>query len=149
MCDFKGIDFEADLKELYSAVRSSMACRFPSEFGPDKVTEPSTCVKDMSSEECELYKETSDADKVKISRAYERIKSKIKGIRQDYRTAVNKGTRSGSGKIVKEHFDTLCDIWGGSPATVMLAEGVDGDSLTVTRTMKKLTEETKKGVKVL
>ena len=53
-------------------------------------------------------------------------------IRQDYRTAVNKGTRSGSAKIVKEHFDTLCDIWGGSSATVMLAEGVDGDSLTVT-----------------
>ena len=33
---------------------------------------------------------------------------------------------------MKEHFDTLCDIWGGSSATVMLAEGVDGDSLTVT-----------------
>ena len=36
-----------------------MARRFPSEFGPDKVTEPSTCVKDMFSEEYELYKETS------------------------------------------------------------------------------------------
>ena len=54
LCDFKGTDFEADLKELYSAVRSFMARRFPSEFGPDKVTEPSTCVKDMSSEEYEL-----------------------------------------------------------------------------------------------
>ena len=31
-----------------------------------------------------------------------------------------------------EHFHNLCDIWGGSSATVMLAEGVDGDSLTVT-----------------
>ena len=36
-----------------------MARRFPSEFVPDKVTEPSTCVKDMFSEEYELYKETS------------------------------------------------------------------------------------------
>ena len=69
---------------------------------------------------------------MKIARAYERIKSKIKVIRQDYRTAVNKGTRSGSAKIVKEHFDTLCGIWGGSPATAMLAEGVDGDNLKVT-----------------
>lgn len=69
--------------------------------------------------------------KSKISRAYERVKSKINGVRQDYRTAVNKGTRSGSGKIVKEHFDTLCDIWGGSLATVMLAEGVDGNNLKV------------------
>ena len=59
LCDFKSIAFEADLKELYSAVCSSMARRFPSEFGPDKVTEPSTCVKDMFSEEYELYKETS------------------------------------------------------------------------------------------
>ena len=58
--------------------------------------------------------------------------------RQDYRTAVNKGTRGGSAKIVKEHLDTLCDIWGGSSATIKLAEGVDGDSLTV----KKLTKGT-------
>lgn len=33
---------------------------------------------------------------------------------------------------MKEHFDILCEIWVGSPATAMLAEGVDGDSLTVT-----------------
>ena len=78
-----------------------------------------------------------------ISKAYDRIKSKVKGIRQDYRTAVNKGTRSGSGKIVKEHFDILCEILGGSPATTMLAEGVDGDSLAVTCD----NEETDRGVK--
>ena len=126
LCDFNRIDFEADLKEMYSAVHHSMACRFPSEFGPEKVTEPSTCVKDMSSEEYDLYKKTSEDEKVNISKAYDRIKSKVKGIHQDYRTAVNKGTTSGSGKIVKEHFE----IWGGSPATT-LAEGVDGDSLVV------------------
>lgn len=64
----------------------------------------------------------------------------------DYRTAVNKGTRSGSGKIVKEHFDILCEIWGGSPATTMLAEGVDGDSLTVTSDSVE-NEETDRGFK--
>ena len=100
LCDFNGIDFEADLKEMYSAVHCSMACRFPSEFGPEKVTEPTICVKDMSAEEYDLYKKISEGEKVQITKAYDRIKSKVKGIRQDCRTAVNKGTRSGSGKMV-------------------------------------------------
>ena len=100
LCDFNGIDFEADLKEMYSTVHRSMACRFPSEFGPEKVTEPTICVKDMSAEEYDLYKKISEGEKVQITKAYDRIKSKVKGIRQDCRTAVNKGTRSGSGKMV-------------------------------------------------
>ena len=148
LCDFKSIDFEADLKELYSAVCSSMAHRFPSEFGPDKVTEPSTCVKDWH-----VFwrvwvvqgNQQNYAGKDKISRAYERIKSKIKGIRQDYRTAISKGTRSGSRKIKKEHFDTLCDIWSRSPTTVMLPEGVDGDSLTVTSDNEETNKRERKG----
>ena len=72
LCDFNGIDFETDLKEMYSAVHRSMARRSPSEFGPEKVTEPSICVKDMSSEEYDLYKKTSEGKKVQISKAYER-----------------------------------------------------------------------------
>lgn len=83
----------------------------------------------MSCEEYDLYKKTTAEEKIKIAKVYDRIKAKVKSIRQDYRTAVNKGTRSGSGKLVKEHFDILREIWGGSPATTMLAEGVDGDSL--------------------
>ena len=53
-----GIDFEANLKEMYSVVHRSMACKFPSEFGPEQVTEPSIWVKDMSSEEYDLFKKT-------------------------------------------------------------------------------------------
>ena len=48
-------------------------------------------------------------------------------MRQDYRNAVNKGTRSGSGKVVKDDYDLLTDIWGGSPSTTSLSFGIDGE----------------------
>ena len=47
---------------------------------------------------------------------------------------------------MKEHFDILCEIWDGSPATTILAEGVDGDSLTVTSDNVE-NEEIDRGVK--
>ncbi|KAL9976393.1 hypothetical protein ACROYT_G013691 [Oculina patagonica] len=37
VCDFNAVDFEADLKELYTEVHCRLALRFPVEFGPDKV----------------------------------------------------------------------------------------------------------------
>ena len=37
--------------------------------------------------------------------------------------AVLEGTRSGSGKVIKEHWDTLIQIWGGAPGTVSLECG--------------------------
>ena len=43
------------------------------------------------------------------------------------RTAVNKGSHSGSEKIVKENFDLLNEIWGGSPATSTVSFGIDSD----------------------
>ena len=128
-CDFNGIDFQADLQAMYTELRRCMASTYEGEFGPQNLTEPKNGVKDMNAVEYASYKKRNEEEKAQITRAYERIKQKIKVIRQDYRIAVNKGTRSGSGKIVKEHFDILCWIWGGSPATTMLSEGVDGDSL--------------------
>ncbi|CAB4003151.1 Hypothetical predicted protein [Paramuricea clavata] len=51
---------------------------------------------------------------------------KVKSVQQDYRADVNKGTQSGSGKIVEDNYDFLTGIWGGSPATTSLPFGVDG-----------------------
>lgn len=45
---------------------------------------------------------------------------------------MNKGSRSGSGKIVKENFDLLNEIWGGSPATSTVPFGIDGDMVEET-----------------
>ena len=57
----------------------------------------------------------------------QRIKEKVKNVRQDYRSAVNKGARSGSGKVVQDNYDLLSDIWGGSPSTTSLLFGIDGE----------------------
>lgn len=48
---------------------------------------------------------------------YERIKEKIKDIRQGYRKAVTEGRRSGSGKLVCDNWDTLKALRGGSLVT--------------------------------
>ena len=84
VCDFNGVDFEADLKDLYTELHRCLASRFPEDFGPDKVSEPSTAVKDMSCEEYDLYKKTTAEEKIQIAKVYDRIKAKVKSIRQDY-----------------------------------------------------------------
>ena len=126
-CDFKGIDFEVDLQSLYTEVRQCMANLYPEEFGPPTLTQPEISIKDMGKEEFENFKSQNDKEKCGIRKGYERLKEKLKNIRQDYRTAVNKGCRSGSGKIVKECFDILNEIWEGSPATNTIPFGIDGD----------------------
>jgi hypothetical protein len=44
---------------------------------------------------------------------------------QGFSKAVIAGTRSGSGKLVYDHYDTLRNIWAGSPNTVALTTGID------------------------
>ena len=130
-CEYKAIDFEADLASLYTEVRRCMAIDFPEGFGPESVSEPGKDIKDMDASEYEEYRKELEAQKAKIRSGYQRIKEKIKSVRQDYRNAVNKGTRSGSGKIVQDNYDLLTDIWGGSPSTTSLSFGIDGDTISL------------------
>ena len=63
---------------------------------------------------------------------YERVKEKIKSIRQNYRKAVTEGTRSGSGKLICDSWDYLKHIWAGSPAVISINNSIsstriDGD----------------------
>ena len=57
------------------------------------------------------------------------MQEKLKEIRQSFSKAVTTGSRSGSGKIVLEHFDQLVQIWGGSPATESLTFGTNTDEV--------------------
>ena len=60
----------------------------------------------------------------KIKEGYNRIRVKTKELRSGYKTAVDKGRRSGSGRLVHEHFDLLTEIWGGSPAVDAMETGI-------------------------
>ena len=129
-CEFNSIDFNSDKVKLYDEVRKAMALLYEeSDFGPKEVSAPQKPVKEMNDDEYKVYKSVADKEKQIIKNGYKRIKEKLKSIRQDYSKAVISGTRSGSGKIVSQHFDELASIWGGSPATEPLSFGIDSSEI--------------------
>ena len=65
-------------------------------------------------------KETiASKEKVPIIR-YNRVKEKVKSLRQKFRRVVNINTRSGSMKIVVDNWNKLKKFWGGSPAKISI-----------------------------
>lgn len=122
--EYKNCDFNADKVKQYEAVREAMARIYkhePTYFGPPEIT--ATLEGDGESEE-DIDKRLQ-REKPLIKKGYTRIQEKIKDIRQNFATAVTTGSRSGSGKIVMEHYEQLKLIWGGSPSTEPLDFGVD------------------------
>jgi hypothetical protein len=79
-----------------------MATEDPCEFGPQAFSEQIN-PRDMNKAEYEAYKSKRDEEKKLIRKGYDRIKEKIKSVRQDYRAAVNLC----SGKIVQDNYDLL------------------------------------------
>ena len=51
--------------------------------------------------------------------------SLLPAIRQKYRMAIDSGRRSGHGRVVLLFFDLCGKIWGGSPATVQIENGLE------------------------
>ena len=120
--EFKGVDFEADLVVLYEEIRKLMALDFEG-FGEVHVSECSKPLQDMNEKELKEFNDMVKLEKVQIKKGYDRVKEKIKTLRQDYRTAVNTGTWSGSGRIIRDNWEELTDIWAGSPATKPMKSG--------------------------
>ena len=87
------------------------------DFGPVITTEIGD---DLSTEELAKRKAAVAEEQKLIKLGYQRIKQKIKDLRQDYRNAVTVGRRSGSGKLVEDNSDLLKNIWGGSLAIINL-----------------------------
>ena len=121
--EFKGLDFEADLVQLYTNIRVMMAEQYSEnkEFGPVSEKEIED---DLTAAEIARAKIKREEEKKAIRAGYVRIKAKAKEIRQNYRKAVAEGQRSGSGGVVCDHWEELKALWGGSPATVEIRNAV-------------------------
>ena len=76
-----------------------------------------------------IYNDLLKKEQKEIAQGYNRILEKVKILRQGFSKAVIAGTRSGSGKLVYDHYDSLRDIWGGSPNTTPLSVGIDSSSI--------------------
>lgn len=118
----QGFDFESDLIHLYNEVRKKMARIFPEHFGPEIAGQEVDGL-DETADETAFRRQFHD-DQKKIKLGYDRVKKKVKTIRADFAKAVVTGQRSGSGKIVKEFWDDLLFLWGGTPGTEALPFGV-------------------------
>nr|XP_047127257.1 uncharacterized protein LOC124808306 [Hydra vulgaris] len=127
--DYKGLDFEKDLPAMYSSVREMMGQMYPPEdFGPFKIQPIET--NHISTEELLVLKRKIDKQEKQKKEGYNRTKSKIKELRSGYKTAIDKGTRSGSGCLVQEHFEKLREIWSGSPSVGAIPHGHSSLNLT-------------------
>ena len=99
---------------------------YPSEFGPQEVEKVPTS--EMCKEEKDAHMKKIKLQRDHIKKGYGRIQEKIKEIRQNFSSAVVNGRRSGSGKIVFQHYDRLVKIYGGTASSEPLPAGVDTDT---------------------
>ena len=76
----------------------------------------------MSSEVLTTENLTGKETDKSIKQGYQNILEKIL---QKISNAITTGSRSGSGKIILEHFDTLSEVYGGLPAVQSLNFDVD------------------------
>ena len=121
--DFEGRDMEADLVSMYEDLRKAMAAIFPTDhFGP---VEPSGSSQYHGSvDNNHLIAAYIEKEKKQIKIGYLRIKDKVKQIRCNFKKALIEGTRSGSGKIIIQHWDSLASIWGGCPSVTKISGAI-------------------------
>ena len=124
--EYRNVDFNADKTKQYEAVRDAMARKYyaidVSFFGPETT---SPIPEEIEESEKEELLNIIKNEKAMIKKGYSRVMEKIKELRQRFSNAVTAGSRSGSGKLVMEFYDTMVQIWGGSPSTEPLSFGIE------------------------
>ena len=117
LMQFNNLDFDADKAVQYASIWEAMAALYPEDislFGPIKMPSFLEDFNNLSEEECIIKKKEFKQQSKLLFRGKNRVMEKIKEIRQKFSKAVISGSRSGSGKLVFEHYDQLVSIWGGS-----------------------------------
>ena len=126
--EYNNLDFNADKTKRYEAVRIALAKIYDGEERPFGPITMSNMAENLIQENREDAVSEIEEQKKHIKKGYSRVMEKIKEIRQSFSHAVTQGRRSGSGKIVMEHYDILVEISGGSPSTEPLPFGARTDS---------------------
>lgn len=120
--DFEGKDMEADLVRMYEDLRQMMAAMYPPEyFGPVEVM---TVNEDLRTEDKIILERVVQGDRKNIKIGYGRIRERVKQIRCNFKKSMVEGTRSGSGKMIIQNWDSLVMVWGGCPSVTKIGGAV-------------------------
>ena len=123
---YEGYDFETDLVITYSDIRKMMSLMYPpSDFGLVELEIENS--EGMTRAELLTYKWKIEIQEKQQKEGYKLIKNKVKELRRGYKNAIDKGQRSGSGRLIEDNFDRLKEIWGGSPAVLALPSGISSN----------------------
>lgn len=103
---------------MYTDLRTEMRKSFCiSNFGPESIPR-----RGEDESNTNYKKRIEKLDKLK-KEGYTRVKNKIRELRRGYKQAVDRGTRSGSGRLVADNYDLLREIWGGCPSVTAIPTG--------------------------
>ena len=123
---YEGYDFETDLVTMYSDIRKMMSLIYPpSDFGLVELEIENS--EGMTRAELLTYKWKIEIQEKQQKEGYKLIKNKVKELRRGYKNVIDKGQRSGSGRLIEDNFDRLKEIWGGSPAVLALPSGISSN----------------------
>ena len=127
-CEYRNVDFEADRTVQYQHLRKKMAQKYNLDenfFGPEEEAISPLPIKEMTEEQKTDFEKNQKIERQQIKQGDNRIQEKVKDMRQAFSKAICAGTRSDSGKLVYDHYDTLKLIWGGAPSSRPLTCGID------------------------
>ena len=109
VCEYQGLDFNANKVKQYEEIRKNLARKYKEEssFGIASLSEKPHEGFFTDEKKVEFCKKLQ-REREGIKKGYNRVLEKIKDIRQRFSTAVTTRSRSGSGKIILEYYDSSC-----------------------------------------